>query len=90
MAYNNLEDRTIKDFTHNVSEGWHNRFQLLIGKSHPDVFAFICEVQKEQDDTEIAIVELSLGRRIKAVREKKWLEIQAWQQTIVIVLNCDS
>ena len=71
-----------------MSEGWHNRFQLLIVKIHPDVFAFIREMQKEQGDTEIAIVELSLERRIKAVPKKKWLEVQARQQRIV--LNFDS
>ena len=38
--------------TNNVLESWHNRFQLLIGKNHPDVFAFIREMQKEQGDTQ--------------------------------------
>lgn len=44
--------------TNNVSEGWHNRFHLLMGKSHPDLYIFIKSVQKEQGDTEIAVVEL--------------------------------
>ena len=48
--------------TNNVSEGWHNRFQMLIGKNHEDVNSFVQEIQKEQGDTEIAVVELSLGR----------------------------
>lgn len=25
--------------TNNVSEGWHNRFQLVIGKHHPDLYS---------------------------------------------------
>ena len=74
--------------TNNVSEGWHNRFQLLIGKNHRDVYSFIREMQKEQGDTEIAIVELSLGRKVKAAPKKKWLEFQARLQRIV--LNFDS
>lgn len=71
--------------TNNVSEGWHNRFHLLIGKNHPDIYCFIKEIKKEQGDTEIAVVELSLGRKVKAAPKKKWLETQ--QKLRRIVLN---
>ena len=46
--------------TNNVSEGWHNRFRLVIGKVHPDLYSALKELQKEQADTEIIIAELSL------------------------------
>ena len=57
--------------TNNVSEGWHNRFRLLVNRAHPDLYTFIKELKKEQGDTEIAVVELSLGRKIKAAPKKK-------------------
>lgn len=62
--------------TNNVSEGWHNRFNMLMAKNHPDIYSFIKNVLKEQGDTEIAVVELSLGRKIKAAPKKKWVETQ--------------
>ena len=37
--------------TNNASEGWHNRFHLLLGKNHPDFYVALNEFQKEQDDT---------------------------------------
>lgn len=27
--------------TNNVSEGWHNRFRMLVNKDHPDMYAFL-------------------------------------------------
>lgn len=45
--------------TNNASEGWHYRFHLLLGKSHPSVYAFIKEIKREQADTEIAVTELT-------------------------------
>lgn len=62
--------------TNNVSEGWHNRFRLVVGKHHPDLYSALNEFQKEQADTEIAIAELSLGRMVKAAPKKKWLAHQ--------------
>ena len=47
--------------TNNVSEGWHNRFRLLVGRNHPDLFSLLTEVLKEQADTDIALTELALG-----------------------------
>ena len=62
--------------TNNVSEGWHNRFRIVVGKHHPDLYSAFKELQKEQGDTEIYIVELSLGRKIKAAPKKKWVDTQ--------------
>ena len=58
----------------NNPEGCDNR---LIGKYHPEVFAFIREMQKDKGYMEIAILNLSRGRRVKAAPKKKWLEVQA-------------
>jgi len=38
--------------TNNLSEGWHNRFQVVIGRQHPSVYTFFTELGKEQADTE--------------------------------------
>lgn len=68
--------------TNNVSEGWHNRFAILVGKHHPDLYSLLTEVQKEQADTECAIAELSLGRSVKAAPKKKWYLLQSRLQAI--------
>lgn len=51
--------------TNNVSVGWHNRFQIMIGKHHPDLYSAPGEFQKEQADEEIMIAELSVGRKVR-------------------------
>ena len=38
-------------------------------KNHPNMYSFIREIQKEPGDTEIAVVELSLGCKLKAAPE---------------------
>ena len=37
-----------------------------MGKNYPHLYAFFKEILKEQGDTEIAVVEHSLERKIKA------------------------
>lgn len=69
--------------TNNVSEGWHNRFQLVIGKHHPDLYSALGEFQKEQADAEIMIAELSLGRKVRAVPKRKWQDFQTRIMSIV-------
>lgn len=51
--------------TNNISEGWHNRFNLLVGKAHPDLYSLLKEFQKEQADSESMIAELSAGKRVR-------------------------
>lgn len=62
--------------TNNISEGWHNRFRLVIGKHHSDLYSAFTEFKKEQVDTEITIAELSLGRKVKTAPKRKWLDHQ--------------
>ena len=61
--------------TNNASGGWHNRFRQLVERKHPDLYTLLHELKKEQGDTEVGILELRMGRRIKAAPKKKWLEI---------------
>lgn len=69
--------------TNNVSEGWHNRFAILVGKHHPDLYSLLTEIQKKQADTEVAIAEISIGRAVKAAPKKKWFAFQRRLQGIV-------
>ncbi|CAD7001369.1 unnamed protein product, partial [Ceratitis capitata] len=69
--------------TNNVSEGRHNRFALLFGKHHPDLYSLLREFQKEQADTEVSIAEISLGKSVKAAPKRKWITIQKRLQGIV-------
>ena len=38
--------------TNNSSKGWYNRFQVIVGRHHPSLYALLTEIQKEQGDTE--------------------------------------
>lgn len=62
------------DTTNNVSEGWHNRFRIVVAKHHPDLYSALQEFRKEQGDTEVKILELSQGKSITDVPKKKWYE----------------
>ena len=37
--------------TNNTSEGWHNKFQQVVGKHHPSLYGCLTEILKEQEDT---------------------------------------
>ena len=52
-------------------------------KNHPDLYVLLKNIQKEQGDTERAVVKLSLGRIIKAAPKKKWLDVQNKLKRIV-------
>lgn len=69
--------------TNNISEGWHSRFNLVVGKHHPDLYSAVIEFQKEQAFTESNIAELALGKRVKLLPRRKWLELQERIQGIV-------
>lgn len=69
--------------TNNVSEGWHNRFRIVVGKHHPDIYSALKEFQKEQADVEISIAEIGLGRKVKAQPKPKWIEYQNKLKNIV-------
>lgn len=68
--------------TNNVSEGWHNRFRVVVGKKHPDLYTAIGEIQKEQGYMEITATELALGKKVKAAPTKKWVELQSRLEAI--------
>lgn len=72
--WNQYEAALVDDHkTNNVSEGWHNRFNLLVGKAHPDLYSAIKEFQKEQAHTESMVAELSAGKRVSTVIHYKLL-----------------
>jgi len=73
--------------TNNVSEGWHNRFQLVIGKHHPDLYSALSEFQKEQADVEIMISEMSLGRKVRSQPKSKWRDFQTRIMAITADFN---
>ena len=69
--------------TNNISERWHSRFNLLVGKHHPDLYSAVIEFQKEQAFVESNIAELGLGERVKLLPRRKWMELQERIQGIV-------
>lgn len=68
--------------TNNISEGWHNRFRILVAINHPDLYTFIQEIKKEQADTEKQIIEMDLGRNVKANPRMQCLSLQKRQRII--------
>lgn len=61
--------------TNNISEGWHNKFRLVVGKHHPSLFGGLEEFRKEQADTETILAQMELGQSVKAAPKKKWLRL---------------
>lgn len=64
--------------TNNMSEGWHNKFQMVVGKHHPSMYAFLRELQKEQQDAEITLRQLQIGQKVRKgqSRQRKKYEEQ--------------
>lgn len=54
-------DLTDAHKTNNVSEGWYNRFRLIIGKHYLDLYLALKDLTKEQTDVEIMVSKLSIG-----------------------------
>jgi len=81
----NCYDATLQNLhrTNNISEGWHTRFQTVVGKHHPSLYGCLTEFQKEQADCETMLDQLDLGQRVKAASKKKWLRTQQRIRNIV-------
>ena len=70
--------------TNNVSEGWHNRFQIVVAKHLADLYSAIKELQKEQANAEVSLVELSLSRQVQNSYRAEWLQLQVriWKNVL--------
>lgn len=62
--------------TNTSSEGWHNHFQVVVGRHHPSLYAFLMQIKKEQGDTEAMLKQLCLGQKIKKPREPHYQIIE--------------
>lgn len=40
----------------NISEGWHNSIQTLVGRKHPSLYSFKEQLITEQTDIELMIL----------------------------------
>lgn len=67
--YNSVLSQTAR--TNNISEGYHNRLQVVIGKNHPSLYAFLVELKKEQSDSEIMIRQIQVGQKVKKGQDPK-------------------
>ncbi len=56
----------------------------MMGKKHPSFFHMLREIRKEQRDTEVMVVELEMGRKIKVPQRLKYQLINARMQEIVL------
>ena len=62
--------------TNNVSEGWHNRFNLLAGKVHPDFYSFLRLLRAEQKEVETLLVEVAMARAVRAPKRRKYVALE--------------
>ncbi len=51
--------------TNNISEGWHNRLPIVIGKDYLSYYSFVVELKKEQADSEMMMRQLQLGQYVR-------------------------
>lgn len=73
--------------TNNISEAWHSRFQGVVGKHHPSLYAFLKEILKEQADSEVMMDQLAVGQRVKKCQNRKRREKESRIHAIVILYN---
>ena len=52
--------------TTNKLEGWHRRFSSIMAKHHPNIYEFIGKLKEEQHHTEMSIMQLLSGAKLKA------------------------
>lgn len=69
--------------TNNASEGWHNRFQVLVGRRHPSLFSFLKELKTEQVYVDYVRRELSLGKKVKNLPPNSLQNVEARIHTVV-------
>jgi len=67
--------------TNNISEGWHNRFAVVVGKHHPDLYSMLTEFQKRTGgvrlaDTETHLAEYAQGKTVRPNPKRKWITTQ--------------
>ena len=57
--------------SNNLVEGWHNRFQTLVGCSNPTLWTFLTALKKEENLTFSKKVKMSLGEG-REPKRRKW------------------
>ena len=50
--------------TNNNVESWHSGFNKLVRKRHPNIYEFVENLRKEQENTEQLILQLTMGERV--------------------------
>ena len=56
--------------TQNVVEGWHNRWNTLVGNAHVSIYKIIEEMRKEQQQMEMQVESIIRGESRPAQRKK--------------------
>lgn len=61
--------------TQNVVEAWHNRWRILLGRSHVSIYMMVSELQKEQENVDVQAERILCGeprpRQKKSFVEKE-------------------
>lgn len=71
----NVYQRTLEGAprTNNSCEAWNRRFEILVGRAHPNIFRFLEELRKEEQYVTTVRESIELGREPPA-KKKKYVE----------------
>ena len=58
------------DRTTNAAEGWHSKIKDTVNHAHPDVYSAVEIIKREQDTTELCILQLANGAAPPAKKRK--------------------
>ncbi|XP_077541781.1 uncharacterized protein LOC144153905 [Haemaphysalis longicornis] len=57
--------------TNNIKEAWHRKINNLLGKAHPNIYAFVELLKRDEATTRATLMQLANGGQARK-RDKKW------------------
>lgn len=65
-----------EDRTNNPAEGWHNRYQTVVGVHHPSINRFLKNLQTEQGLTQYKLDQIEMGHMVKRLKNQKRIQYE--------------
>ena len=81
----NVRERVAADEpkTTNSLEAWHRRFQIIIGKSHPNIYEFITKLKAEQSYTDFRLDKIYAGEDPVKIKRKTITQTQRLKNIVM-------
>ena len=67
--------------TTNAVEGWHNKFNRMCRRAHPNIFVFLELLQKEQAANEAKIIQITAGGVVRP-KKRKYRQLDSRLQSL--------